>query len=74
MGNIYRLSDLYAVHQIIKENHPILNQVYNILAKLQNQNKQIIHSEIKINDETQITAKQPLGMTGITTTRLPYTD
>ena len=40
-----------------RENHPILNQIYDILAELQAQNKKIIlckvpaHIGIKINEE-----------------------
>ena len=40
-----------------KENHPLLNQIYDILAELQAQNKKIIlckvpaHIGIKINEE-----------------------
>ena len=38
MDNIYTLSELNAVHKHSKENHTILNQMYDILA----QAKQII--------------------------------
>ena len=41
MGNIYRLSELYAVHLINKEKPLILNQLCDILAELQAQDKKI---------------------------------
>ena len=51
------------------ENHPILNQLYNILAELHNQGKQITlfkvpaHIGIKGNEETDKAAKQAIDMT-----------
>ena len=59
-----------------QENHLILNQIYDILAELQNQNKQIIlykvptHIRIKGNKEADKATKQ-LGMI---TTRQYYID
>ena len=49
------------------ENHPILNQIYDILAELYNQGKQIILSKvlsyigIKRNEEADKAAKQCQG-------------
>ena len=46
-----------------RENHPILNQIYDILTKLQNQGKQLTkckipaHIEIKGNEEADEAAK-----------------
>ena len=63
-----------------RENHLILNQIYDILAELQNQGKQITlckvpaHIGVKGNEEADIAAKQAIDMTGMTTTRLPHTD
>ena len=56
-----------------RENHPILSQIYDILAKFHNQRKQITlckvstHIGIKGNEEA---AKQAIDMPGIITTRL----
>ena len=63
-----------------KENHPILNQLYDILTELYNQGKQITlckffaHTGIKGNEETEKAAKQAIDMPGLTTSRLLYTD
>ena len=63
-----------------KENHPILNQIYDILAELQNQGKQITickvpaHIEVKGNEEDDKAAKQAIEIPGMNTTILPYTD
>ena len=60
------------------ENHPILNQIYDILVELQNQGKQNTlckvpaHTGIKENEELDKAAKQ--DMIEIPITRLPYTD
>ena len=50
-----------------KENHQILNQIYNILAELQEQGKKIIMCK-------EPAANEALDMPGVPTTRLPYTD
>ena len=63
-----------------RENHPILNQVYDILTELHNQGKQFTlckvpaHTGIKGNEEADKAAKQAIDLQGMTTTRLPYTD
>ena len=55
MGNIYRLSELYADHKYNKETRPILKQIYDILAELYVRNKKIMlckvsaHIKIKGN-------------------------
>ena len=62
-----------------RQNHPILNQIYDILTELQNQEKQLklckdpAHIEIKGNEETDKAAKTG-NIPGITTTRLSYTN
>ena len=54
-----------------KENHPILNQIYDILAELQTQDKKIIqckvppHIGIKGDQEVDKTAKQVINMPGL---------
>ena len=61
-----------------KENQPMLNQIYDILAELQTKHNQIIlckvfaHIKIKGNVEANKAAKQAIDMTGITTRH--YTD
>ena len=63
-----------------KENHPILNQIYDITEELQNKNKQIIlckvpaHIGIELNKRADKAGKQIIDMPGIITTRLLYTD
>ena len=63
-----------------RENHPILSQIYDIVAELQNQGKQIrickfpAHMIIKGNEEADKTAKQAIDMPRMTTTRLSHTD
>ena len=63
-----------------KENHPILNQIYNNLTELKAQDKKIklckvpAHMEIKGNEEADKTAKEAIYMPGVTTIVLPYTD
>ena len=53
------------------ENHPILNQIYDILTELHNQGKQLLaHIGVKGNK----VAKQAIDIPGMTTTRLSYTD
>ena len=60
-----------------RENHPILNQIYDILTELHNQGKQFTLCKIpaligvKGNKETDKPAKQAFDMPGMTTTRLP---
>ena len=73
------LSSMLAIENN-RENHPILNQIYDILAELQNQGKQITickvpaHIGVKGNEEANKAAKQAIDIPGMTTTRLPYTD
>ena len=63
-----------------KENHLILNQIYDILADLQDQEKQITlckvpaHTGVKRNEDADQAAKEATEMPGLVTTRLPYTD
>ena len=63
-----------------RENHPILNQIYDILTELHNQGKQLTlckvpaHIGIKGNEEADKAAKQAIYIPGMTTTRLPCTD
>ena len=63
--------------KINRENYPILNQIYDILAELNNQGKQIMlckvpaHMGIKRNKEA---AKQAEDMAGMATIRPPHTD
>ena len=63
-----------------RENHPILNQIYDILAELHNPGKRIklckvpAHTDIRRNEEANKAAKQAIDMLGLTTTRLPHTD
>ena len=54
-----------------KENHPILKRIYDILAELQTQDKQIILCKFpahKDNQEADRAAKQAIDMWGMTTT------
>ena len=83
MGGIYRLIEFNAGHQGIKnkrENHPILNQIYDLLTEFHNQGKQLTlckvptHIGIIGNEEGDKAAKQATDMPGMTTTRLPHTD
>ena len=59
-----------------KENHPILNQIYNILVEFQAQNKKITLCKgpayIRINGNEA--EKEAIDMPGMITTRLPCTD
>ena len=54
--------------------------MYDILTKLHNQEKLInlcqisAHTGIKGNEETDKATTQAIDMSGMTTTRLPYTD
>ena len=62
-----------------RENHPILNHKYDILAELHNQGKQITPCKvsarigIKGNEGADKAAKQPIDMPRMTTIRLPHT-
>ena len=63
-----------------RENHPILNHKYDILAEIHNQGKQTTlckvpaHIVIKINEGADKAAKQAINMSEMNTTRLPHTD
>ena len=80
MGKIYRLASSMLAIENNRENHLILNQIYQILTELHNQGKLInlckipAHIGIKGNEEEIKTAKQAIDMPGMTTTRLPHTD
>ena len=73
------LSSMLAIENN-KENHPILIQIYDILAELRNQGKQITickvpaHIGVKGNEKADKAAKQAIDIPGMTTTSLPYTD
>ena len=59
-----------------KKNHPTLNQIFDILAELNNQDKQIILCKIPTHiktKENEKAAKQAIDMSRITTTKLLYT-
>ena len=67
------LSSMLAI-EISRENNPILNQAYDILAELHNKGKQIIlckvpaHIGIKGNEEADKAEKQTIDMPVINTT------
>ena len=64
------LSSMLAIENN-RENHPILNQIYDTLAELQNQGKQITigkvpaHIGVKGNEEANRAAKQAIDIPGI---------
>ena len=66
------LSSILAIEKI-QENHPILNQIYHIVTEL-TLCKVPAHIRVKGNEEADKAAKQAIDMSGMTTTRLPYTD
>ena len=53
-----KLPEFYAVNQIQQENHLILNQIYEILAELNNQNKQVILWKVPAHIELKEIKKQ----------------
>ena len=63
-----------------KKNHPILNQIYDILAIIQAQDRKVTlwkvlaHMRNNRNEEADKAAKEVIDMPGITTTISPYTD
>ena len=60
-----------------RENHPILNQLYDLLTELKNLGKQIILCKVPAHtgiEEANKAANQAIDIPGITRTRLPYTD
>ena len=63
-----------------RENHPILNQINDVLAELHKQGKHIIlfkipaHIGIKGNKEADKAAKQTIDLSWMTAIRLPHTD
>ena len=71
MGNIFRLTEF----ENNRENHPILNQIYDILGELYNQGKLInnvpAHKGIRQNEDADKVAKQAIDMLGITTIKTP---
>ena len=73
------LSSILAIENN-RENHPILNRIYDIIAELHNQRKKITlykvpaHIGIRGNEEEDKAAKQAIDMLGMTITRLPHTD
>ena len=67
MGNIYRLSQFYTFHRLQQKNYLILNQIYDIEAEFQNQDKQIIlckvaHTVIKGNEGVHKVIKKAIDM------------
>ena len=64
MGYIYRFPELYKVIEYNKEQNPILNQIYDILADLQKQKNQITLCKVltlvgvRGNEEADKAAKQ----------------
>ena len=73
------LSSMLAIENN-RENHPILNQIYDILAELQNHGKQItlckvpVHIGIKGNEQANNAGKLSIDIPGMTMTKLPYTN
>ena len=68
------LSSILAIENN-RENHPILNQIYDILAELQNQGKQITictsaHIGVKGNEEADKAAKLAIDILGMTNTHI----
>ena len=63
-----------------RENHPILNQIYDVLTELHIQGKLITlykapaHIGIRENKEAHEAAKQAIDMPGMTRTRPPHVD
>ena len=80
MCNICRLIEFNAGHWRQQRNHPILNKIYDTLAELHIQGKQITlckvpaHIGIKGKEEANKAAKQAIDMPGMTMTKLPHTD
>ena len=73
MGNKYSMSSMLAIEKN-GENYPILNVIYDILAELHNQRKQItLCKEIEGNKEAGKAAKEEIDMPGMITTKLPHT-
>ena len=58
-----------------RENHLIINQIYDILAELHNQRKHIILCKVHVkgNEEADNAAKPEIDMPGMTTARLSHT-
>ena len=75
MGNIYfdTLCSMLSIENN-RENHPILNQMYDILTELQKQRKQLTlckvstHKGVKGNEEADKAAKQAIDIPGLITT------
>ena len=63
-----------------KKSHPILNQIYDILAIIQAQDRKVTlwkvlaHTRNNRNEEADKAAKEVIDMLGVTTRKLPYTD
>ena len=49
------------------ENHPILNQIYDILTELHNQEKHLALCKILVYKGNEETAKQAINIPGMTT-------
>ena len=70
------LSSILAIENN-KENHPILNQIYNIQTELHSLGKQLTlckvpaHIGVKVNEEADKAAEQAIDIPGMITTRLP---
>ena len=77
--NTDSLSSMLAIRNN-RENHQILNQIYDIITELLNKGKQLTlckipaHIGVKGNEETGKAAKLAIYMSGMTTTRLLYTE
>ena len=75
MGNMYRLLRSMLANENNRENHPILNPIYDILTELPNQGKQLTLCKVPAHIGVKGNAtKQAIDIPGMTTTRLPNTN